>query len=179
MLFRSGLRPHEQAQTIRPVQEARVLDLLVQAGRVEAEGLDEGDLLAQRLVAGGRQVRVGPEALLQDGPHVVRAVVEQETATLHPHGAQPEVGADLVATGSRRGVQTHLRVSHWLRNAAFLKLRNLEVGYQFKMARIYANATNLLTFAPFKLWDPEMGGGRGMSYPLQRTFNLGVQLTFK
>ena len=69
--------------------------------------------------------------------------------------------------------------SHWLRDASFLKLRNLEIGYRFKIARIYANATNLLTFAPFKLWDPEMGGGRGMSYPLQRTFNLGVQLTFK
>ena len=69
--------------------------------------------------------------------------------------------------------------SHWLRDASFLKLRNLEVGYRFKFARVYANATNLLTFAPFKLWDPEMGGGRGMSYPLQRTFNLGVQLTFK
>ena len=69
--------------------------------------------------------------------------------------------------------------SHWLRDASFLKLRNLELGYQYKIARIYVNATNLLTFAPFKLWDPEMGGGRGMSYPLQRTFNLGIQLTFK
>ena len=69
--------------------------------------------------------------------------------------------------------------SHWLRDASFLKLRNLELGYQYKIARIYVNATNLLTFAPFKLWDPELGGGRGMSYPLQRTFNLGIQLTFK
>lgn len=71
--------------------------------------------------------------------------------------------------------------SHWLRSAAFLKLKTVEVGYNFKKAnaRVYLSANNLVTFSPFKLWDPEMGGGAGMSYPLQRTFNLGVQVTFK
>lgn len=66
----------------------------------------------------------------------------------------------------------------WLRDASFLKLKNLEIGYNFKNARVYFSATNLATFSKFKLWDPEMGGGSGMSYPLQRTFNLGLQLTF-
>lgn len=69
--------------------------------------------------------------------------------------------------------------THWLRDASFLKLRSLEIGYRFKMARVYVNANNLLTLSSFKLWDPEMGGGKGMSYPLQRTFNLGVNFTFK
>lgn len=69
--------------------------------------------------------------------------------------------------------------SFWLRNAAFLKLKTAEIGYNFKWARIYMSGTNLLTFSPFKLWDPEMGGGKGMSYPTQRTFNLGIQITFK
>ena len=67
--------------------------------------------------------------------------------------------------------------SYWLRNAAFLRLKNFEVGYKFKYGRIYASASNLVTFSAFKLWDPEMGGGAGMSYPLQRTFNIGLQLT--
>ena len=69
--------------------------------------------------------------------------------------------------------------TYWLRNAAFLRLKSLEVGYKFKFGRVYASATNLATFSAFKLWDPEMGGGAGMSYPLQRTFNIGLQLTFK
>lgn len=69
--------------------------------------------------------------------------------------------------------------SYWLRNASFLKLKNVEIGYTLKYARIYLSGTNLLTFAPFKLWDPEMGGGAGMSYPTQRAFNVGIQLTFK
>lgn len=68
--------------------------------------------------------------------------------------------------------------SYWLRSAAFLKLRNVEIGYTYKNARLYFSATNLLTIAPFKLWDPEMGGGRGMSYPLQRTFNIGLNIIF-
>lgn len=43
--------------------------------------------------------------------------------------------------------------------------------------RIYISGSNLLTFAPFKLWDPEQGGGSGLSYPTQRVFNIGFQMT--
>lgn len=68
---------------------------------------------------------------------------------------------------------------YWLRNAAFLKLKNAEVGYNFKFARVYVNGANLLTFSPFKHWDPELGNGKGLTYPLQRTFNIGIQLNFK
>lgn len=68
----------------------------------------------------------------------------------------------------------------WLRNGSFLKLKNAEIGYNFrkKNVRIYINGMNLLTFSEFKLWDPEMGGGAGLSYPTQRTFNVGLQVTF-
>lgn len=66
----------------------------------------------------------------------------------------------------------------WLRNASFIKLKNIELGYTFKKARIYVNALNVLTISEFKLWDPEMGGGAGLKYPTQRTFNIGLQITF-
>lgn len=68
---------------------------------------------------------------------------------------------------------------YWLRNGAFLRLKNAEIGYSFKLARVYVNGSNLANFSPFKHWDPEMGGGKGLTYPLQRTFNVGVQFTFK
>ena len=67
----------------------------------------------------------------------------------------------------------------WLRDASFLKLKNVEVGWRIRNVRVYANAVNVLTFSRFKHWDPEMGGGAGMQYPTQRTFNLGLQVTFK
>ena len=68
--------------------------------------------------------------------------------------------------------------TYWLRNGRFLKLRNAEIGYSFKHCRVYCNGTNLLTFSPFKLWDPEMGGGNFTSkYPTQITVNVGCQIT--
>jgi hypothetical protein len=69
--------------------------------------------------------------------------------------------------------------SYWLRNGAFLKLRNIEIGYTYKFARIYASGLNVLTFSKFKEWDPEQGGGNGLSYPTQRVFNVGLQMGFK
>ena len=68
--------------------------------------------------------------------------------------------------------------SYWLRDGSFLKLKNIELGYNFKNARLYLSGMNVLTFSKFKLWDPERGGGNGLSYPTQRTFNVGLQMTF-
>ena len=68
---------------------------------------------------------------------------------------------------------------YWLRNGAFLKLKNAEVGFSWKFLRVYASGSNLLTFSPFKHWDPEMGGGNGLAYPTQRVVNFGIQMNFK
>lgn len=67
--------------------------------------------------------------------------------------------------------------SYWLRNGAFLKLKNAEIGYTYKNMRFYISGVNLLTFSKFKLWDPEQGGGNGLRYPTQRTFNAGFKMT--
>ncbi|MDR3118389.1 MAG: TonB-dependent receptor [Mediterranea sp.] len=69
--------------------------------------------------------------------------------------------------------------NYWLRDASFLKLKNLEIGYSLKNMRFYLSGTNLLTLSPFDHWDPEMGGGKGLSYPTQRVLNIGFQLSFK
>jgi len=65
--------------------------------------------------------------------------------------------------------------SYWLRNGNFLRFKTLEVGYNFPHCRVYFTGDNLAVFSPFKLWDPELSWN---AYPLQRTFNLGVQLRF-
>ena len=66
---------------------------------------------------------------------------------------------------------------YWMRDGSFLKLKNLELGFNYKKMRFYINASNLLTFSSFKLWDPEQGGGSGLKYPTQRVFNVGFQMT--
>ena len=67
--------------------------------------------------------------------------------------------------------------TYWLRDASFLKLKNVEIGYSFKKFRVYFSGSNLLTFSNFKFWDPEQGGGSGLKYPTQRVFNIGFQMT--
>ncbi len=75
----------------------------------------------------------------------------------------------------------------WLRDGSFMRLKSLEIGYTLpgdwvkrlyiKNMRIYFSGLNLLTFSHFKLWDPEQAGN-GFAYPIQKVFNLGVNLTF-
>jgi hypothetical protein len=76
--------------------------------------------------------------------------------------------------------------SWWLRDGSFLRLKTMELGYtlpsSFKKfnlqgARIYVSGENLFLVSAFKLWDPEMGGN-GLGYPINRRFNVGLNLTF-
>lgn len=75
----------------------------------------------------------------------------------------------------------------WLQDAGFLRLKSVEIGYTFPAAwmkklrvenlRLYASGTNLLCWSKFKLWDPEMAGN-GLNYPVQRVFNVGLNIGF-
>ena len=45
---------------------------------------------------------------------------------------------------------------------------------RFNKIRVFFIGTNILTFAKFKEWDPEMGSSNGEKYPLAKTFTLGL-----
>ena len=74
-----------------------------------------------------------------------------------------------------------------MRNGAFLRLKNVEIGYTLptvltkrisvEKVRVYASGSNLFVFSPFKLWDVEMAG-EGLDYPVQRVLNFGIQVSF-
>lgn len=68
--------------------------------------------------------------------------------------------------------------SFWIRNGAYLRLKNAELGFTHRSFRFYVAGSNLLTFSKFELWDPELGNGNGLKYPLQRIVKLGVQYNF-
>lgn len=89
---------------------------------------------------------------------------------------------------SETRVENNMVASTWnLRNAAFMRLKSVEIGYTLpqKLAtrgyltkcRFYITGNNLLTFSKFKLWDPEMGGN-GLAYPIQKVINFGAQVSF-
>lgn len=81
----------------------------------------------------------------------------------------------------------YVNSSWWLRNGAFLRLQQVEVGFtpgaKFRSKlglnnlRIYASARNLFVMSKFKIWDPEVRGN-GLDYPLQRVYNLGFNVGF-
>lgn len=85
-------------------------------------------------------------------------------------------------------VENNVQTSTWfMRRGDFLRLKQVEFGWtlpdellnkwKIPNVRMYANGTNLLTFSKFKLWDPEMAGN-GLAYPIQKVFNLGLQVSF-
>lgn len=75
----------------------------------------------------------------------------------------------------------------WMRNGSFLRFKQAEIGYslntkiarklKMESMRVYVNGTNLFLLSNFKTWDIEMGGN-GLGYPIQRVFNLGLNVTF-
>lgn len=88
----------------------------------------------------------------------------------NPNAAYPRLGLTDAQFANNSVASTY-----WLRNGNFIRFKTLEIGYRFNHARVYFSGNNLFVFSPFKLWDPELSWN---SYPLQRTFNIGVQLNF-
>ena len=88
----------------------------------------------------------------------------------NPNASYPRLGATDADISNNTQAS-----SYWVRNGNFLRFKTLEFGYSFPHCRLYFSGDNLAVFSPFKLWDPELAWN---AYPLQRTFNLGVQVTF-
>lgn len=66
--------------------------------------------------------------------------------------------------------------SWWLRDGSFLRLKDIEVGYNINdIMRVYLMGQNLLTFSKFDLWDPEIASTNGLKYPTQKNLTLGLQ----
>ncbi|TDE18302.1 TonB-dependent receptor [Dyadobacter psychrotolerans] len=78
--------------------------------------------------------------------------------------------------------------TRWVQNGRYLRLKSLELAYKFpqhwfkaigvKNSRIYLLGYNVLTFSKFKMWDVELGDGRGAAYPNLTSFNAGIDFNF-
>lgn len=86
---------------------------------------------------------------------------------------------------SFNAINNNTRVSGlWLRDASYLRLKNMEIGYSFSVAklrklgistmRVSATGYDLITITKLKMMDPE----QGWNYPLIKIFNLGLNVTF-
>ena len=79
--------------------------------------------------------------------------------------------------------------TRYLQNAAYMRIKNVQLGYtipknitnkiKFQRIRIFVNAENLATYTKLmKVIDPEIVDSQGRSYPLQRAYAFGINITF-
>lgn len=80
--------------------------------------------------------------------------------------------------------------SFYLRDASYLRLKNLELGYtipkkitqkvKIENARIYLSGVNLLTWTEEDDYDPEKktGDDRNRDYPQSKIYSVGINITF-
>ncbi len=92
-----------------------------------------------------------------------------------------------LATALSQVSHNNQRSTWFMRDGAFLRLKSVEFGYtlpekmmskaKINNLRIYLSSSNVFSISKFKLWDVEMAGN-GLGYPIQRTFNVGLNLSF-
>jgi TonB-linked SusC/RagA family outer membrane protein len=95
--------------------------------------------------------------------------------------------------GSKSGTTDEFDTNMSEMNAAYLRIKSLEVGYTFTNdlckklhidnIRIYVNAYNLYTFASeeVSMFDPERHEGEydaDLTYPLMKSYNFGLNINF-
>ena len=115
-----------------------------------------------------------------DRRNALKVVADNYWSETNPdvHAFWPRLSTHEIANNRRQS-------SWWLRDGSFLRLRTVEMGYNFgslpairlENARIYFSGENLFLVSRFKLWDPEQREN-GLGYPLNRRFNLGIQISF-
>ncbi|UYQ95833.1 TonB-dependent receptor [Chitinophaga horti] len=143
-----------------------------------------GDFDLSIVVAG--QAKVSQYVLPESGTvgNFYSSWADNRWSPSNPNGSYPRV--DTRASSSVNGGL--YPSTFWLQNASFLRLKNIELGYnlpaskismlRMQSARIYANAFNLFTITKVKDFDPEGNNGSGQFYPQQKIINVGVNVSF-
>lgn len=96
------------------------------------------------------------------------------------YAAWPRLSDYLVTNNQQRS-------TWYMRDGTYLRLKSAELGYTLPLQwtnkiglstfRVYLSGLNLFTISKFKMWDTEMGGN-GLGYPIQRVFNVGLNVNF-
>lgn len=101
-----------------------------------------------------------------------------------------------LAIGTDAQQHNYKESSYWIRDASYVRLKNVEIGYSLtagalrrigiSAARFYLNGNNLLTWhdlppgidpeQPVGVWDGNSNGAE--PYPLVKTINFGLNLKF-
>ena len=113
----------------------------------------------------------------QEGKYSVLAS-DRFHPTNNPNGTQP-----ILTT--LNPINDNVQSTFWMDNAAFFRLKNVELSYTFsndlnlvKSTRFYLRGTNLFVLSSVKDLDPEVQNSGVTNYPLFRTLTAGVTVAF-
>ena len=138
-----------------------------------------------------RQVWLGGNFLFGDSGNFNQITIfDQHLDYWRPDNTDAYFPKPYMTSLKNKDIQVQTR---YLQNAAYLRLKNLQLGYNFNPAlvnklrlgslRIFFTGENLLTFTKLiKIFDPEdLAGvyGPGKVYPLQTTYSMGIMLNLK
>jgi hypothetical protein len=115
-------------------------------------------------------------------------------STANPGGNDPRLAVDNPGDPTV-SFNNMAQTSRWLENGSYLRIRNLEIGYQLPRktlanagisnARVYISGQNLLTLTGYKGLDPDVVGAgilqRGFdtgNWPPSRVLSAGLQFDF-
>ncbi|MBP1637405.1 MAG: TonB dependent receptor [Bacteroidetes bacterium] len=125
----------------------------------------------------------GINRVIMDWPTVsgnVTTAMWDRYSDTNPTGSFPRLG---------NGAYNAETSSFWIKDASYLRLKNLELGYsidskylskiKLQHIRVYISAQNVLTFTKIKDYDPEKYGDdtRGYAFPNAKTYSVGLNVT--
>lgn len=109
----------------------------------------------------------------------ISADISGDPSTENPNASYPRL-----SFGSN--ANNFAESTFWLRDGSYLRLKTVDIGYtlpkvlinkiRLNNVRVFMVGTNLLTWAPFKLWDPEMANSTGEDYPMTKSVTLGLSI---
>ena len=114
--------------------------------------------------------------------------VRSEALTSHWSSLNPE-NQDVIFPRLRPDNYSHNSENStwWYRSGNFIRLKNLEFGYNFdpkklqrnwvKKIRLYVQGNNIAVWDDIKMWDPELGS-ESEKYPINMTWTVGLELGF-
>lgn len=118
------------------------------------------------------------------GVHSARK--EHYSESFNPKSSNPNMNAYYPNMYNSR-TYNYAFMSHWVQNASYLRLKNLQIGYTFNFPkqgieklRLVLSAQNLFTLTKYRTFDPETNPDPNVwgQYPNVSVYSFGVNIVF-
>lgn len=111
---------------------------------------------------------------------VMSALEEHYTDSFDPKHPNPDAYYPRILSSWRHNYDNF---SHWVQDASYLRLKNLQIGYSFSFPkakieklRLTLSGQNLFTITNYRVFDPE-SALNSISFPNVAVYSFGVNLT--